>query len=120
MLRTLIFIFALLFIFSISTAYAQYQCTEGDCENGTGKKVVTDSTAYMEGQFTDGVLTQGKVVFPNGDVFEGRFEGQQLVQGSKKFKAGGSLEGKFKSGVLHEGKITYRDGSSRWIKLKMQ
>ena len=97
---------------------AQYICTEGDCLNGTGKKKVKDGTGYIQGKFKDGILQEGKVVFPNGNVFTGKFKDHKLVQGLKVFPNGSRLEGRFFEEVLVEGRITYEDGSSRLIKLR--
>ena len=105
------------FLFS-ADAYGQYICEKGDCENGFGKKTVSNSDAFMEGKFVDGVLKEGKVFFPNGDIFEGKFENNFLVEGQKKLKNGKKLEGKFFENVLINGKITDLDGTSRFIKLK--
>lgn len=95
-----------------STAQAQYKCLEGDCVNGKGKKAIEDGSGYLEGEFWQGALVSGKVVFPNGDVFEGQFQGTDLVRGVKRFKNGTIHEGKFFSTILTEGKITYPDGTS--------
>ena len=96
---------------------AQYVCEKGDCVNGIGKKIVSNSQAYMEGNFVDGVLKEGKVFFPNGDLFQGKFEDNKLVEGKKTFKDGKRLEGKFFENVLIKGKITYKDGTSNFIEL---
>lgn len=109
---------AAIFILFASTGYAQYECVRGDCANGTGKLAVTGSTAYMEGKFVDGVLAQGKVEFPNGNVFEGEYEDHKLVKGIKKYKNGQVQEGEFIDGVLVEGKFTDKNGTTHVIKLK--
>lgn len=103
---------------SASMGYAQYDCVQGDCSNGIGKLNVKNGTAYMEGQFANGVLVQGKVAFPNGDVFEGVFKNHDLVQGVKRYKNGSVLEGRFVEGVLVDGKLTHKNGASFPVKLK--
>jgi hypothetical protein len=97
---------------------AQYVCEKGDCVNGIGKKAVANSQAYMEGNFVDGVLKEGKVLFPNGDIFQGKFENNKLIEGKKIFKDGKKLEGVFFGDVFIKGKITDVDGASRFIQLK--
>jgi hypothetical protein len=101
-----------------ANALAQYICEKGDCVNGIGKKIVSNSQAYMEGNFVDGVLKEGEVLFPNGDLFQGKFEDNKLVEGKKIFKDGKKLEGVFFDGVFIKGKITEADGVSRFINLK--
>jgi len=101
-----------------STGYAQYECVQGDCVNGTGKLAVKGSTAYMEGRFVDGIHVEGKVVFPNGTIFRGIFKDHKLVQGTKKFDNGQVLQGKFIGNVLVDGIFTNTDGTSRRVKLK--
>jgi hypothetical protein len=96
---------------------AQYVCEKGDCVNGIGKKAVSNSQAYMEGNFVDGVLKEGKVLFPNGDLFQGKFENNKLVEGKKTFKDGKKLEGEFFDDIFIKGKITDVDGASRFIQL---
>jgi hypothetical protein len=97
---------------------AQYVCEKGDCVNGIGKKTVSNSQAYLEGNFVDGVLKEGKVLFPNGDLFQGKFENNKLVQGKKIFKNGKKLEGEFFGDIFIKGKITEVDGATRFIQLK--
>jgi hypothetical protein len=124
--ETYLFKFSLFLIVSLAitvlllpaNALGQYVCEKGDCVNGIGKKTVLNSSSYMEGQFADGVLKEGKVFFPNGDFFEGKFENHKLVRGKKIYKDGSKLEGEFFDNVLIKGKITYIDGTSRFIKLK--
>lgn len=101
-----------------TNALAQYVCEKGDCVNGIGKKAVSNSQAYMEGSFVDGVLKEGKLLFPNGDIFQGKFENNKLVEGKKIFKNGKTLEGEFFDDLFIKGKITEVDGSSRLIQLK--
>ncbi|GEM_PF-2197283 len=101
-----------------ANALGQYVCEKGDCVNGIGKKAVLNSPSYMEGQFVDGILKEGKVFFPNGDIFEGKFENHKLVRGKKIYKDGRKLEGEFFDNVLIKGKVTYIDGTSRFIQLK--
>lgn len=117
MWKTILSLATALVLFA-STGYAQYECVRGDCTNGTGKLAVTGSTAYMEGKFVNGVLVQGKVAFPNGNVFEGEYEEHKLIKGIKKYKNGQVQEGKFIDGVLVEGKFTDKNGTTRFIKLK--
>ena len=105
-----------IFLFPLKVS-GQYICETGDCVNGIGKKKVKNSQAYMEGKFVEGVLTEGKVFFRNGDIFQGKFEDSKLVEGQKTFKGGNKLEGKFVEGVLIKGKITYMDGTSSLIEL---
>mgnify|MGYP001162366065 CR=1 FL=1 len=42
--------------------FSQYIC-EGDCINGYGIKKVEKNTAHMKGQFVEGILREGTVVF---------------------------------------------------------
>ncbi len=116
--RLLILSLTLLTLLLPANALGQYVCEKGDCVNGIGKKIVSNTQAYMEGKFVDGVLQEGKVLFPNGDVFQGKFENNKLLVGEKIFKDGRRLEGEFFDEVLVKGKITYMDGTSRFIQLK--
>ena len=97
--------------------FAQYVC-EGNCVNGNGFKKAQGSTAYMKGKFKEGVLTEGTVSFPNGDMFVGKFRDNFLEEGFKFFHTGRQMEGSFYQNILVVGKITEPDGSSRIIKLR--
>ena len=114
----LIFTIVATFSFWDSESSAQYICVKGNCINGTGKKQVEGSSAYIQGKFMDGILREGKVVFPNGSVFNGKFKEHKLVEGLKIFPNGSKLEGRFVEEVLVEGRITYQNGTSRLIKMK--
>ena len=107
----------LILTFLYGNVFAQYIC-EGDCVNGYGVKKVEGSKAYMEGRFSEGVLQEGTVAFPNGDLFTGKFSDNFLKEGSKLLHNGKKLEGKFFKNVLVEGTITEPDGASRRIRMK--
>jgi hypothetical protein len=115
--RFLITLNLLITLLAPTFAFGQYLCKEGDCENGIGEKIVINSSAYMKGRFEQGVLKEGDVLFPNGDLFQGKFENNKLAEGKKTFKDGKRLEGKFFENVLIKGKITYKDGTSNFIEL---
>ena len=116
--RGSLIIFNILIVLLIpSIVFGQYICEKGDCENGVGKKIVINSSSYMEGIFENGVLKEGDVLFPNGDLFQGKFKNNKLAEGKKIFKDGKRLEGKFFDNVLIKGRITYKDGTSRFIQL---
>ena len=115
--KTILFSFVAILLLG-STVQAQYRCMEGDCINGKGKKVLEDGISGMEGNFFEGTLVTGKVMFPNGDVFEGVFENNMLTQGAKRFKNGRTYEGMFKSNVLVDGRIIEPDGSIHNIKMR--
>lgn len=101
-----------------STVQAQYRCTEGDCINGKGRKILEDGVSGMEGNFFEGTLVTGKVIFPNGDVYEGVFENNTLAQGTKHIKNGRTYEGVFNSNVLVDGRIIEPDGTIHEIKMR--
>ena len=114
--KSILTLTSVLVVFS-SNLFAQYVC-EGECVNGYGLKKSIEQKAYMKGKFLNGVLQEGKVVFPNGDVFEGKFKDNFLKEGSKVLHTGKRLVGKFYKNVLIEGKITEPNGVARNIKLK--
>ena len=118
MKNTLIFTLTLTLFFIQSDGWAQYICVQGNCINGMGKKQVKDSPAFLQGKFKDGILQEGKALFPNGDVFTGKFKDHKLTDGIKVFSNGSKLQGTFVEEVLVDGIITYEDGSSRRIKLR--
>ena len=112
------FILAMFIWIIPSTAFSQYTCVEGDCENGTGKRVAQDGKASMEGKFFNGQLIEGIAKLPNGDVYEGLFQGNYLIRGTKKFHNGAVFRGEFTSTVLTKGTILYPDGRKVNINLK--
>ena len=116
--QTIIIVIIMMMTLFISIGYAQYECVQGNCINGTGKLAVKKSKAFLEGKFINGVHVEGKVVFPNGDIFEGIFKDHKLKEGIKKFKNGKVLEGKFIENVLVDGIFREPDGATRRIKLK--
>ncbi len=86
---------------------------EGNCLNGNGKRVFC--CHYVEeGEYEDGVLKKGKIIYFNsGIVYEGEFDenGDLDGQGRAIYGNGTIAQGEFKEGNIVKGKITLPDGS---------
>ena len=101
--------------------------TEKETENGSGcyftikdnnisiATYLPEITVIIEGDFKEGILTNGKITFSNGDWLEGKFKNGILVEGSCKINyATGKSSAiaisalkDIKIGEFYEGKIKY-------------
>lgn len=95
-----------------AAAPASAQCVEGDCVNGTGKKI-TRGHIY-EGEFVNNHRQgHGVYVFPDGSVYKGQFvNGAMEGEGEYTYQDGESYKGTFKNNKRN-GQGTYyrKDGT---------
>jgi hypothetical protein len=105
-------LYLIIFLFlCFSWMYSSAQCINGDCVNGFGEKIYSDSSRFV-GTFEKGAKINGTFFYPNGDVYKGPFE-KNLRSGFAKYtyKNGEEFNGIYADDKKAYGKYSFTNGA---------
>jgi len=101
----------MLLILIFNTQHTKGQCQIGDCNNGFGVRLYTDSSKF-EGFFENGNKKLGSYFYKSGDCYEGEFEGNlRAGYGKYSYASGESFQGIYKDDKKEYGIYKYNSGS---------